>query len=84
MFNIIFAAAGAPWYTNPSHYVTLCVFLFFVRFPAGQSAQLVASVAAETWENLPAEQPVQAAGPAVEEYWPGWHSQQGPGLISLM
>ena len=29
MFNIIFAAAGAPWYTNPSHYVTLCVFLFF-------------------------------------------------------
>ncbi len=27
---ILAAAAGAPWYTNPSHYVALCVILFFV------------------------------------------------------
>jgi len=23
------SVAGAPWYTNPSHYVALCIFLFF-------------------------------------------------------
>lgn len=26
---ILAGAAGAPWYTNPSHYVALCVVLFF-------------------------------------------------------
>ena len=29
MFHVIQAVAGAPWYTNPSHYVALCIVLFF-------------------------------------------------------
>lgn len=28
--SLVMAAAGTPWYTNPSHYVALCVILFFV------------------------------------------------------